>query len=642
MAETNFTEEDMAGVALQLLPPIIRESLLSNRDFEARFHLKTEARIAFSTPKVSFQRSTLFAAVRSLYAEPNSTHLVLSVEKAEWKLTIESRGDQSTVVLAHNADRIDLSDLWPLSPHAAERLRCLEGFAEACNLIGPQIVQWRETLSARPIADDEFDDLQAALKSTPQTVSVLISREILSGTSNVTTLVPESDVYYDHLIGDINDATDLAAYVETIAKPHIAQLINWRSMLGLQFALLMSAHGSIPAIIAPDSVPPDQLVQLLKWLEESGDIYSQLGAIEFGLSHLDRYPNIEPHIVSLIEQICGDDPADQNGRFHLISALTILADGELARRQTLRTRPPFWRRLASIAQASLIERQLRTIPLDVAQFADFAIRKGGHTFFLQTLVDLRKEPRWMPDFVDPTQLKAEFIGRIAAAAKLNEGEIKTVELQQLVLGAGPGGVKALLKFPYPFLPGPLEGAVDSVLEMPPDFKQGVEKDLAAEILMPNSFAGLVNSALLYRIGPDLVALTTQALQRVKYQLRQEGPQDQSFAFLSGLATVAGVTRSVGLADQIRILLRVLKARSGVTISARNAVRICMMAAASHRDLDSWCKFVGDWIVEISLGPLNRSEAEGLAFDIETLCKIAPRLWRSCAKAEAACKAFLDA
>lgn len=346
-------------------------------------------------------------------------------------------------------------------------------------------------------------------------------------------------------------------------------------------------------------------------------------------------------MVKLIEQIRTDDPADRNGRFHLTSALTVLTDGELARRQAFRARPPFWRRLASIAQASLIERQLRIVPLDVAAFAEFAVQKGGHAFFMQTLADLRQEPRWMPDFVDANQLKAEFLGRITAAATINEQKIKTTELRELVLGAGTEGIRALIKFPYPFLPGPLEGATESPLDMPAEFKQSVQSDLAAATLTANSFAGLVNSALLYRIGPELVALTTQALQRVKYQLRGEGSQDQSFALLSGLASVAGVTRSVELSDQVRVLLRVLRHNSSVVITARNALRICMMAAAAHEDLDGWCKLVGDWITELTFGPLDRSEAEGFAFDLDALCKIEPRLWRTCAKAEAACKAQLS-
>jgi hypothetical protein len=164
MTETNIIADEMAGIALKLMPPIIRDSLLSDQQFKARFNLKTETSVVFSDPKVSFSRSKLFNAVRSLYAEPSSTQILFSVENAQWSLTLETGDDRPTVILTHDTQRIDLSDLWPLSPDAAVRLRCLEGFADSCNLIGTQFTKWRVTLASRPVADDELDDLHSVLK----------------------------------------------------------------------------------------------------------------------------------------------------------------------------------------------------------------------------------------------------------------------------------------------------------------------------------------------------------------------------------------------------------------------------------------------------------------------------------------------
>jgi hypothetical protein len=380
--------------------------------------------------------------------------------------------------------------------------------------------------------------------------------------------------------------------------------------------------------------------RLLEWLEDNGDRYSQLAAIEFGFEYLDRYPDIEPKLVKLIEQFRQDDPEAESGRLKLCSALFALVEAELARTQIFGKRPPFWRRLASITQASLIESQLAQVPLDIAEFSNSALSGAGRNFYMQTLVDLRREPRWLPDSIDPSQLKAEFLGRIAAAGKVNERKIRSKELRDLAIGDGAEGIQTLLAFPFYCLPGPLEGAIESQMDMPPAFKVNVERDLVSETLKVNSFAGLVNSALVFRIGPELVELTSKALQRVKYQLRHDGPQDQSFALLAGLATVAGVTRSVELADQVRILTRVLRRRTDVEINAQDTLRICMITAACHQELDAWCRFVGDWVTEIAFGALERRAAERLVFDIEMLCQIQPSLWRTCSKAQAACKALI--
>ncbi|QDW35684.1 hypothetical protein FFI89_000135 [Bradyrhizobium sp. KBS0727] len=290
----------------------------------------------------------------------------------------------------------------------------------------------------------------------------------------------------------------------------------------------------------------------------------------------------------------------------------------------------------------MIECHLAQVPLEIAEFSDSARRRAGVNFYMQTLVDLRREPRWLPDAVDVNQLKAEFLGRISAAAKANEQKIRSNELRALVLGDGAYGIQKLLTFPYYCFPGPLEGAVESLMEIPEEFKRAVEADLSAEILKVNSFAGLVNSVLVFRIGPELVSLTTKALQRVKYQLRQgDSPQDQTIALLAGLATVASVTRSADLADQVRNLARVLRRRSDVAISVQDIFRICMVAAASHEELGAWCRFVGDWLTEIAFESLEKKSAERLIWDIEMICQIQPSLWRTCGKAYAACKAVSE-
>src|SRR5260370_41151986 len=104
----------------------------------------------------------------------------------------------------------------------------------------------------------------------------------------------------------------------------------------------------------------------------------------------------------------------------------------------------------------------------------------------------------------------------------------------------------------------------------------------------------------------------------------------------GFCTVAGVTRSAELAEKVRIFTRVLRKRSDVAISAQDALRIGMVAAASNQELGAWCKFVGDWLTEIAFESLDQNAAERLASDIEMLCQIQPSLWRTCSKAHAAC------
>jgi hypothetical protein len=250
-------------------------------------------------------------------------------------------------------------------------------------------------------------------------------------------------------------------------------------------------------------------------------------------------------------------------------------------------------------------------------------------------VDLRSEPRWLPEFLAPDQLKAEFVGRISAAMTVNKDKIRSSDLQSLALDkAGP--LQSLIVFPAPFLPGPLEGGVEAIQPMPPEIEQQVSADLKADVVTPRSFLGLVNTALIFKLGPQMADLAAEALRRTKYQLREVGVNVPALSLLYGLAIVAAVTRSDGLATEVRILVRVVRRRPGVGIDLNDTLRIAMMAAAAHADIDKWCTFVGEWLTELAYEDLTRSDARALSNRIRALCQIERRLWSTCARADAAC------
>jgi hypothetical protein len=126
---------------------------------------------------------------------------------------------------------------------------------------------------------------------------------------------------------------------------------------------------------------------------------------------------------------------------------------------------------------------------------------------------------------------------------------------------------------------------------------------------------------------------------LEQSMREDGDGDRIFSLLSGLATVAAVTRSADLASEVRILTRAVRRRGQAKIPAHDAMRIGLIAAASHAGLVDWCKFFGEWVTEHSFEDLDRDTSEKLHSQILRLCHVEPRLWETCAKADAACSAL---
>ena len=479
-----------------------------------------------------------------------------------------------------------------------------------------------------------MEELRDELRLTPRWFAGALLNGVGDDTDvPIPSVVPADPRYYFRLAGKPEER-DLLSYVQSDLSRHLNRQVLDAGVDGVVFGLLLSSHSSVPREIRLEGIPNGDVKTLFEWLEAHGDCISQLGAIELGLHYLDKYPEIEPAIAKMTRSFIEDD-VGEDGRLAELAGLVVLVDGELARSGILRSCQPYWRRLAAIAHASLLERELSRRGASISDFSAWGYRNRGSLYSLQNNVDLRREPRWLPDFLSPDQLKAEFIGRISAAMVENEAKIKSQELRSLALDK-EGPLQSRIVFPFPYLPGPLEGGVESVTPLPAEIEQQVYDDLKAEIVTPQSFLGLVNTVLIFKIGPQMADLAAEALRRAKYQLREVGVGAPASALLYGLAVVAAVTRSEALAAEVRVLVRVVRRRPSIAMSPSETFRIVMVAAAAFSDIEKWCTFLGEWLTELSYEDIDPLAAKVLQNRIRGLCAIERRLWGTCARADAAC------
>lgn len=627
----------LVTAALGLFPPLVREALIENKAFRSRFDLKTTARISLNAIGLTFQRENLFAGIREALAKPAAHAFVRDKEGGAWKVTIEEADGVQYTGLASDTQHIRLPFFWALSPDQGVRLSGFDREANSANLHDSVAEEWRAVLTAAPLEDEDLELLRNELSLTPTNVAESITSGLKSDSCDLSTLVPKVDRYFDRLVGCLGHCNDLYSYLDGEARSHIAQLLNWHAVEGLKLSLLLASHPAVTSAIAEQVSNADQLEPVFAWVQCQGDMFSRLGAVELGLTLLDKAPQLEPILENLVRDILADDPEDSLGRFSSISSLLIFVCDEVARTKVLFGKPPFWSRHAAIAQASLIQRSLSASGCELEGFLSWARENRGQRFFFQVLVDLRLEPRWLPDFASPKQLKAEFLGRIAAAASNNEGKIQSSELRRLI-NDDSDGIRAQMKFLFPYLPGPLEGGCESSLEIPQEFIADLEQLTASERLDPASFSGLVNSAFLFRIGSDQARLAATALREVKYRLRQQGGENDPldmFALISGLATVAATSRCKELADETRVLSRVTRRTRPAALGIGDEIRIVLLAAASREDPNEWAIFIGEWFTELAFEVPRGKDANLLLSRICCLIDLEPKLSVTCAKAEAA-------
>jgi hypothetical protein len=635
---TELLDSDIAVATLRLLPPQVRTSILEDDEFRRQLSVGVDAVITFEQTGTEFVRSAMFQAVRQVLTAAVAESSITSKDGTAWRVFRNPAGD---ITVGRDAQEFAFSEFACFSPDGEVRIAWFDQQMAKFRVVDERMLRWRETLTQRALDDEELGHVLDDFRLTPIHAIATIGQRFRRQNFSAADLVPSEIRYFNRLVGELKEGTNVREFVSTVAAPHIRGLIDQSAYEGLRTAFALCSYHAVSDVIDLNAAPRDEVRRVFQWLQERGDCISKVGAIECGLRYLDVFPEIEQNLIEMIRSLAVDDPEDAGGRLNLTSGLIALVEGELARRGIARRRPPFWRRLAAIAQAALIEREVLAARFEPASVANWSLESGGALYYLQTLVDLRQEPRWLPDFLSAQQLKAEFVSRIAAAADRYGGNVNTSALGALLSGPEPTSVKSQRTFPEAFLPGPLEGGLEAVISLPTELEGNIKAKLEAAELTPESFFGLVNSSLIFRVGTRLSDLAAEALRRAGYQLRKMSATDDPFPLLHGLAKVSAVTRSKTLADEVRVLSRAARRRAGSTLSPESLARIVLVAAAANDDFAKWSTFVGDWLAELAFLEMSREEAIALQSDVRALLHIEPLLWETCGRAEAALSALLE-
>lgn len=641
MTNSPQIKSEMARLALRYISPMIRTTLLADSLFREEYNFRSDFTVSFNDFGVAFHSAKLLEAVRKTLSDSSSNE-VLDESDQRWILKIVSgETELPKLGLFCNDQNVGLpADFVILSPHVNQRLRFLDEIAFDVNLSHEVRGFWHDILVKRSLEDDEIEEFDSDIRNTPVSIARSIHSTIEKGHQiNAQSLVPSSRTYFERLIGVYDGSTSIRDYAANVGRNFFAHLSLWQPYDGFLFSLLLSSHFLLTTEINIDDLENNDLVNAYDFLDKHGDRISQLGAIEVGLRVLERRPEIRPMLINLIDQIYGDDVDEKLSGMRLLSALFIFVDGELSRTKLLSATPPFYRRLAALSQAAFLHRQLINSSINVDGFCAWLLSNGSGPFYMQSLVDLRLEPRWIPDYAVAAQMKADFIGRLMIAVKSPALDLKDSDLSEFILRKTSENFPESINYLRLYFPGPLEGIEESKNALPVEFAEIIQAQLDMEKVGASSFIALVNSALIFHIDTEFVELAARAVKIGNYRLANVEDRSQLLAILNGLAQVAAVTRSKTLAAELRILARRYRYDSKYALSVEEVFRLCLIAAANDPDLNAWRDFVGDWLTELAFSDLKDDDGDVFYSHLQYLFHIVPELWVSCGRADAALQAY---
>ncbi|MBO6866580.1 MAG: hypothetical protein JJ877_06010 [Thalassococcus sp.] len=642
MVEEALQRAIVGEAGLALVPQALRQAMLSDPDFLENFGLSlhTDGTVSFNNgPK--FQASELYARTRE--ADDSAEPLFLDDKQGkQWRICIGSNDEgRECPRIAQGDQSIDWLEGALLLKDKATRLRAFQEMAVNVALPESDRTHWVKALAKRPFSATDMGYLLEDLDDTPNRFVDRLSNSLRLGETPVDLFIPRNRRYYERLVGKLGGASTLNEHAQGGASENAERLITWDQRDGLLLALAMASHSEFSSIIPLEKVAKEIAAEVFDLLVEYGDMISRLGAIQAAIPLLGERPDLVGSVEKLIKIISLENPETHIDGFSDLCRLFIFVDSEISRLGLMRGDPPFFRRMASFAHASLIQRQLLIEGADLTDFRNWIDHSFGPQFYSQSLVDMRDAPRWHPDLIHPDQLKQEFIGRLFGSSETFNQQVGEANLTELVSPTSDhkDSLASVAESLKPYFPGPLEGNISPSQRVPEDMLAIIDEQLNEAELSSKSFVAAVNLANVFMIEEDLAARISEILKNGRYHLHKVEDVGELAGVLSGLAKIAAVTRSVSLAQDVRVLVQKYRSDASFKISIPDAYRTIFFAASAYTGLEDWCIFVGDSLRQLAFGSLTKDEAEELRALIKYVCVAEPELWTTVGIADAALSAF---
>ncbi|MEZ8415466.1 hypothetical protein AB6C71_22110 [Vibrio splendidus] len=602
------------------------DDILNDEDFISKTGVRFSYSIKLSDANIQFKDETFYLSIISLYKDGYAS--VKDEDDKVWELILDDEPKDAPIknVLLRSGDSsFSVSEFWPAHPDKKLRLAYLE-YIKGDLLLGQTSVEkMADILGANTAVSERMTYVKDIINASPGVFySSLTSRLMDLSLLRLDQLVPDSLSYYQDLIGELDTSTDVIEYFDSEGFEHVKYLIGSYGDKCLPNILSLNWHPSFSNEKVINVFNSDILYSAHKIVSSENCSF-----LDFSFSDIllkaqctdDDSIKITSRIIDFLQ----NDDADK--KLSLLSLFFILTDAVLIRNKLFDSYPVFYRRLASLSHASLLYRCFcaNGVGEDV-KLCEWIARNFGQDFYIGNLLDLMTDSRWLPDYAEPTQLRNELFGRLLNSISLiDEAErYKYVQADALSLSNLPFSVDM-------FLPGPLEGRIEPK-EMPTRIEEIVNDGLAASGNAADSFTAFMNSSRYWKLDKQYLAAVADKIRSSGHMFEKIESIEVLYSCLHGLAVAASVTKSELLADELLILTRVYRKEFLNEQKLQELVFIGVLASGSFSKTTSWCKYLGQYLSELTYLNLEYDEQQKLYYLIKAICNLEPRLFTTVSKA----------
>lgn len=614
MTESSSMRPYMAVHFINLFPSLVRAELLSDSELSEDLGIATDVIVFFGDKEIAFSRNALFKAIRNVFENTEKEFFLEDINNNHWSLC-NLPGERPAFYLTKGGVRRLNDSFWPLCSDVGMRLRIFEKEAKDRCLSKEDFERWRTVLSAPTVSDNDVSDLLLDLDYSPVHIEALLRCEFQGQSNNVSALVPDDIRYYERLVGRYCASKNIDEY----CKDELKQYFDSRLESGISendFSICI--HKSISGVVSNGIINDAVYSSIANRAIEICHPIHLISCFEVGVL---KFVDSSAEIIKKIFECISSTRILENLR--LFCSMAVFVDGELARLQIFRGKPPFYRRLASLAQSALIVKVALQEGVAFDKVEQWAVRQRGLYFFCQNFVDLREEPRWLPTYLTTEQFINELYGRVNNVC-LEVDKCEVIEYLQKELLSGSRLTM------NSFLPGPLEGN-STPADVPDDISNLLGERIKGEASY-ESYKVLMNSAPFWKIDDEYLERVVSLLENAQHKLAAVNDKDSVYQVLNGLAQVSCMTRSKRLATSVMVLSRIYRDYIDIDSDPQNYMAIGIVAGAAFEDKDEWSEYIGKWCTELAYLPICEEAIGRVTLMLERLCILEPYLYNTYSKA----------
>lgn len=522
-----------------------------------------------------------------------------------------------------------ISELGLLDPEQENRLAALAVAEAKCWPSLPSAAMWRSVLMERPLGEIELARLISDVREAPSQFLAVLEGKLKSEVEmSVEDFLPTSLAYYSALAGQPPNAKAMDDWITDTLMPDLRRGVERSVLDGLRRALALNVDSCLSPATLIGNVSDQELLPALSELVQTVSPFALLGVLELALARIGGDGNFAVLASDALDRLFGEK-SKTNGTeasWRMLPALVKATLGGLVAGAELWRLPPFWRRLAAHAHASVLVELLDIQEPHVDRFVDWL---GGLDVAREVdaqVLDLRDEPLWGAWIMSPRQLRASLVARLMSMRD---------SLDEIGLGAKVNSAVDVMRAEFGQLEAERPGPMVSPGTRMTDFagRRGTDDESVSEFFLQattdleldpsgEAWRGLSVACRLLRFDEGLLERLVKVVGRIAPADGDQGMK-RFFEALLMAADIAATQPDLAIARKVAEMLVGVAARLSEEIDVVTGLRIMIIASGAIRDRDDGMKWLAEWISRYAFNIPRGRACRRLLFELDTLQTLVP-------------------